>query len=98
MDNTGPVELQTIRAGLRAAFSAKDSATHLLFNGSVIGQMVTRPEPGSRRVVYVGRLLWQDRAIEVEAASSSRLLNKIASVIVDCLTGTAHPVKELEPE
>jgi hypothetical protein len=98
MEYTGPIKQEAIRAVLRAAFSAKDSATHILFDGSVIGQMVARPEPGSRRTVYVGRVVWQDRPMEVEAASSSRLLNRVASVIAESLAVCVSKLSEMEPE
>jgi hypothetical protein len=98
MEYTGPIEQEAIRSALRAAFSARDSATHILFDGSVIGQMVARPEPGSRRTVYVGRVVWQDRPMEVEAASSSRLLNRVASVIAESLAVCVSKLSEIEPE
>jgi hypothetical protein len=98
MEYTGPIEHEAIRAVLRAAFSAKDSATHILFDGSVIGQMVARPEPGSRRTVYVGQVVWQDRPMEVEAASSSRLLNRVASAIAESLAMCVPKIPEMERE
>jgi hypothetical protein len=98
MEYTGPIEQEAIRSALRAAFSARDSATHILFDGSVIGQMVARPEPGSSRTIYVGRVVWQDRPLEVEAASSSRLLNKVASVIAESIAMCIPKQPEMERE
>ncbi len=96
MEYNGPTEAEAIRGGLRTAFSSKDSATHILFDGSVIGQMVARPEPGSPRTLYIGLIEWRDQSIKIEAKSSSRLLKKLATLIAQSLTQDVPPPPELD--
>jgi activator of HSP90 ATPase len=91
MEFVGPVELSVVRARLRTAFSTRDHVTHILFDGSVIGRMVVRSE-AQNRSIYVGIASWNGRSFDVEASSSSRLLNKLARTITDLLA-SEHPLK-----